>query len=172
MRVERHPGDEGWKEIQPLAALVYPPEVMASIVWRDVTWAHAAWWILVYGEDRLVSTAGLHLREGIHEGAPVRIGGIGGVMTHPALRRHGFAGAALRQAHAFFADQAMHFSLLFCEPKNIAFYAGLGWRAFSGEVVVEQPGTSGPFTLMTAMVRGVTAPAPSGGTIDLCGLPW
>ena len=172
MRLAMLPGEAGWTELQPLSALVYPPEVMATIVWRDVTWAHAAWWVLVYREDRLVASAGLHLREARHDGARVRIGGIGGVMTHPAERRRGFATAALQRAHDVFAEQGAQFSLLFCEPKNIAFYTHLGWRVFPGDVIVEQPTGRAPFSIMTAMVQAVGKPAPLAGTIDLCGLPW
>jgi len=172
MRWAMLPGEAGWNELQPLSELVYPPEVMATIVWRDVTWAHAAWWVLVYREDRLVASAGLHLREARHDGARVRIGGIGGVMTHPAERRRGFATAALQRAHDVFAEQGAQFSLLFCEPKNFAFYGGRGWSRFAGTVTVDQPGGRGPFTIMTAMVSSVSALAPSTGTIDLCGLPW
>jgi aminoglycoside 2'-N-acetyltransferase I len=172
MRVELRGGDETWAIAEPLMELVYPPEIMATIVWRDVTWAHADERVLVYDEEQLVSHAGLYLRQGLHDGSAVRIGGIGGVMTHPAYRIRGFASAALRRADEAFRTRGVDFSLLFCEPKNVAFYGGLGWRVFSGVVIVAQPGGRGPFTVTTAMVRTASKPAPSDGTIDLCGLPW
>jgi hypothetical protein len=83
MRVELRGGDETWPIAEPLMELVYPPEIMATMVWRDVTWAHADERVLVYDAERLVSHAGLYLRQGLHDGSAVRIGGIGGVMTHP-----------------------------------------------------------------------------------------
>ena len=172
MRVELRGGDETWAIAEPLMELVYPPEIMATMVWRDVTWAHADERVLVHDEERLVSHAGLYLRQGLHDGSAVRIGGIGGVMTHPAYRTRGFASAALRRAEESFRAHGVDFALLFCEPKNFAFYGGLGWRVFPGMVIVEQPNGRGPFTIMTTMVRDVSTPAPSVGTIDLCGLPW
>jgi aminoglycoside 2'-N-acetyltransferase I len=172
MRVELGGGDETWAIAEPLSELVYPPEIMATIVWRDVTWAHADERVLVYDEERLVSHAGLYLRQALHDGSAMRIGGIGGVMTHPAYRARGFASAALRRAEQSFRAHGVDFALLFCEPKNFAFYGGLGWRVFPGEVIVEQPDGQGPFTIMAAMVRDMSKPAPSRGKIDLCGLPW
>jgi aminoglycoside 2'-N-acetyltransferase I len=172
MRVELCGGDESWAVAEPLVDLVYPPEIMATIVWRDITWAHADERVLVYDEERLVSLAGLYLRQGLHDGLIVRIGGIGGVMTHPAYRTRGFASAALRRAEQSFRAHGVDFTLLFCEPKNFAFYSGLGWQVFSSIVIVEQPSGRGPFTIMTAMVRATSKAAPTGGTIDLCGLPW
>jgi aminoglycoside 2'-N-acetyltransferase I len=172
MRVKLRGGDESWAIAEPLMELVYPPDIMATIVWRDVTWAHADERVLVYDEERLVSHAGLYLRQGLHGGSAVRIGGIGGVMTHPAYRARGFASAALRRADDSFRAHGVDFTLLFCEPKNFAFYGGLGWQVFSGIVTVEQPDGRGPFRVMAAMVRAARKPAPAGGTINLCGLPW
>ncbi len=172
MRVELRGGDESWAIAEPLEVLVYPSEIMATIVWRDVTWAHADERVLVYDEEQLVSHAGLYLRQGLHDGSAVRIGGIGGVVTHPDYRTRGFASAALSRADEAFHAHGIDFTLLFCEPKNFAFYGGLGWRVFSGMVIVEQRSGRGPFRVMAAMVRDVSKPAPAGGTIDLCGLPW
>jgi aminoglycoside 2'-N-acetyltransferase I len=172
MRIELRPRSEGWKEVEPLFALVYPPHVLATIVWRDVTWAHADQWVLVYEEGPPVSATGMYLRNGLHDGVPAVIGGIGGVMTHPEFRGHGYASAALGHADAQFHSMGIEFSLLFCEPKNFPFYARLGWRVFAGDVIVEQPTGRGPFTVTTPMVQAVGKPAPLAGTIDLCGLPW
>jgi aminoglycoside 2'-N-acetyltransferase I len=116
IEIEIRPGDAGWSDIQPLVERVYPPEVLATIVWRDVTWAHAASWLLVHEGGRPVSVVGLYPRQARHDGERVQIGGIGGVMTHPEHRRRGFAGAALRQARRLFAEQGIDFALLFCEP--------------------------------------------------------
>ena len=167
------PREEGWQEVRPLAALVYPPEVLAGIVWRDVKWAEADYWVLVHGQDRrLLSAVGMYLRNGRHDEEAVRIGGIGGVMTDPDHRGRGHASAALRQADALFRDHGVDLSLLVCEAKNVAFYGRLDWRVFPGAVIVEQPRWRGPFTIMSAMVKAVRKPAPARGTIDLCGLPW
>jgi aminoglycoside 2'-N-acetyltransferase I len=172
MRIEIRPGDDSWREIQPLVELVYPPEVLATIVWRDVAWAHAHRRMLVYDRQQLVSAVGLFPRRGRHDGERVHIGGIGGVMTHPEHRRRGFAGAAMRRARGLFATEGMDFALLFCEPENIGFYGALGWCLFPGGVIADQPAGCGPFTLMRAMVLGLARAAPACWVIDLCGLPW
>ena len=172
LRIDIRPGDDSWREIQPLVAVVYPPEVLATIVWRDVTWANADERVLVHHGERLVSVVGLYRRAGRHDGVSVRMGGIGGVMTHPEHRRRGFASAGMAEARRLFASQAIDFGLLFCEPKNLRFYGALGWSAFPGDVIVEQPAGRGPFTLMATMVLGCARANPAGGVIDLCGLPW
>jgi aminoglycoside 2'-N-acetyltransferase I len=167
------PREEGWQEVRPLAALVYPPAVLATIVWRDVKWAEADYWVLVRDRDRrLLSAVGMYLRNGRHDEAAVRLGGIGGVMTHPDHRGRGHASAALRHADALFREHGVDFGLLVCEAKCVAFYGRLDWRVFPGAVIVEQPRWRGPFMIMSALVKAVNQPAPTRGTIDLCGLPW
>ncbi len=79
----------------------------------------------------------------------------------------------MRAAHEAIArGKTSSFGLLFCEPKNIAFYQSLGWRDFNGTVIAEQPGAVGPYYVMPALVRSFASVAPAEGTIDLCGLPW
>lgn len=129
MRLEMRAGDEGWTEIEPLFARVYPPDVLATIVWRGVTWAHADRWVLVYVEERLVSAVGMYWRDGLQDDAPVRLGGIGGVMTHPEDRGRGCASAALRHAHGLFRDDGIDFSLLFARRRTSAF-TGVSIGAF------------------------------------------
>ena len=63
------------------------------------------------------------------------------------------------------------FALLVCEPHNFAFYRGLGWRQFAGDLFCEQPGGRVRFDAMTPFVFDLRL-APQGGAIDLCGLPW
>ncbi|HEX6842475.1 MAG TPA: GNAT family N-acetyltransferase [Stellaceae bacterium] len=173
MRLEVLDGDRSWDEIVPLVKLVYPPHVLATIVWRDVTWANADRRLVLYEEEQAVAVTSMYMRECLCDGAPIRIGGIGGVMTHPAYRRRGLATAALSHAERLYRDDVgVAFSLLFCEPRLATFYADRGWHSFRGSVIVEQPGGRGPFTIMSTMVRGLGRPAATEGIIDLCGLPW
>jgi hypothetical protein len=172
MRIELVDGDGSWVHVEPLENLVYPPEMLEKIVWRDVQWAHADKRVLVWDHDTLICHVGIYLRAGLHDGTRVRIAGVGGVQTHPARRRGGVAANAMGRAADFMrGEYACDFGLLFCEPHNDAFYAHLGWKKFLGTVLVEQNGKSEPFTLMgTHVLRGMNLPA--SGTIDLCGLPW
>jgi predicted GNAT family acetyltransferase len=82
---------------------------------------------------------GLVLRDAKWNSRPVRVGGIGGVKTHPAVRGRGFASTAIRLARDFFCNQGnVDFLLLVCEPHLVAFYERFGWRSFPGELLVAQ----------------------------------
>jgi aminoglycoside 2'-N-acetyltransferase I len=163
-------GDAGWPLAEALDREVYPPEVMATVVWRDVTWAHADWRVLVKEQDALVCHAGIYLRDGTHDDSAVRIAGIGGVMTSARVRGQGNAGAALERAVSFMREQSIDFGLLFCETHNVALYEHLGWTKFAGTVFCEQPKGRICFDLMHTMTLPLRA-APEKGVIDLCGLP-
>jgi len=171
MHIEVVDGDAGWPLAEALDREVYPPEVMATVIWRDVSWAHADKRVLLRLEDRVVCHVGLYLRDGLFDGSPARIGGIGGVMTSAPVRRTGLASAAMKSAARLMQDAQIDFGLLFCEPHNVRFYEGLGWRIFEGDTLCEQP--SGPirFALMPAMILPLRM-APRHGIVDLCGLPW
>jgi aminoglycoside 2'-N-acetyltransferase I len=164
-------GDEGWPLAETLDRACYPPEVMATIVWRDVTWAHADKRIFVRLDGEAVCHAGLYLRDAKDGERGVRICGVGGVMTLERARKQGCASAAMTTAAKIMKEDDRDFGLLFCEPHNVAFYEGLGWRIFSGNVYCEQPQGRVPFDIMHIMVLPVVE-APRSQTIDLCGLPW
>jgi hypothetical protein len=168
-RIEVVDGDAGWALAEPLDRECYPPEMMASVIWRDVTWAHADKRVVVHGEGGIVCHVGIYLRDAILDGGLVRIAGIGGVMTSPRVRREGCAGSAMRRAADVMREQ--DFGLLFCESHNVGFYEHLGWRTFIGEVYCDQPSGRVRFDMMHTMVLPL-ALAPEGRAIDLCGLPW
>jgi predicted N-acetyltransferase YhbS len=155
-----------------LSLAVYPPEVAASWSGRHLQWSAAEWCARVWEEGWLASYAGILLRQATHDGRPVCVGGIGGVKTHPAMRRRGYAGLAVCRAVEFFHQAGADFALLVCEPHLIAYYARLGWQTFAGRLVVEQHGATADFTLNRVMVQGVRSPAPASGVIDLAGPPW
>jgi len=123
----------------------------------------------VRDEGRVVCHAGLFFREGMLDGRPAKMCGIGGVMTLPGARRKGFARAAMQRAAEAMAGA--DFGLLFCEPHNVALYAGLGWKDFPGRVECDQPSGRMIFDMMPRMVLPL-AMHPAGDAIDLCGLPW
>src|SRR5579883_3024335 len=167
--LELQPGAMSWGDVEPLEAVVYPPEIMATLPWRDIAWAHADWRVLMRDEAHKVrGHVGIFLRNAKLDGTPVRIGGIGGVMTHPAFRGKGLAQMTLRRAGSFFAAERVAFALLFCEPRLAPFYARLGWRDFTGDVFVEQPGGVVRFTATGAMVLDIVQDAPATGVLDLC----
>jgi GNAT superfamily N-acetyltransferase len=169
MRLALLDGDEGWPVVEALDREVYSPEFMATVIWRDIVWAHADKRVVVRDEEHVVCHAGLFFRDGTLDARPAKMCGIGGVVTSPAARRKGFASAAMRRAAQAMAGA--DFGLLFCEKHNVAFYAGLGWKEFPGRVDCEQPAGRMSFDIMPRMVLPL-AMAPAGGVIDLCGLPW
>ena len=63
------------------------------------------------------------------------------------------------------------FALLFCEPHNVPFYTGRGWKPFDGEIYADQPGGRVRFDAIAPYVHDIRR-APRQGVIDLCGLPW
>ena len=100
----------------------------------------------------------------------VKVGGIGGVKTHPAFRGRGFASTAIRQALDFFREQGeVDFALLVCEAGLVPFYERLGWRRFPGDLLVTQRQATVPFTLNLPMTTPIRLQEPLGGRIDLLG---
>jgi hypothetical protein len=85
-------------ELRALSVAVYPPEESATWSGGKLEWSAAEWCVRVRGEDgALASYVGISLRDAQHDGQPVRVGGIGGVKTHPAARGRGLVGGASRR---------------------------------------------------------------------------
>lgn len=174
MRIDISPGDPSWEAAEPLLDIVWPDDVIATLAWRDVVWAHADRRVMVREDappHELVCHVGLYTRNVLWNDEDVTIGGIGGVATRPDRRKSGLATAAIAAAMECFARDEMDFALLFCEPHNFAFYRNLGWHRFTGEVFVEQPQGRIRFEAMAPFVHDLRL-APRGGVIDLRGLPW
>ena len=175
-------------EAAELGRAVYPPAEWANWPGRRLEWTPAEWCVRVWQNDgegsgesahqsatarHLVSYVGIVLRRAEHDGAPVLIGGVGSVKTHPAARGRGYASLAIRRAVEFFRDRPdAAFGLLVCDPPLIGYYARLGWKLFSGRLMVVQHGAIEEFTFDRVMTLDIHGPAPTTGTIDLKGPPW
>jgi aminoglycoside 2'-N-acetyltransferase I len=172
-RIEIRPGDEAWNDASPLFDLVWPAELRATFSWAHVVWAHSERRVLVWNDrGELVCHVGFQVRRATWADSDVMIGGVGGVITRQDSRKQGHASTAIRMAVAEMRDHGRaDFALLVCEPHNFAFYRGLGWRQFDGELFCEQPAGHVRFDAMTPFVFDLGL-APQGGAIDLCGLPW
>ncbi|MEX2138990.1 MAG: GNAT family N-acetyltransferase [Pirellulales bacterium] len=160
--------------IRLLSLAVYPPETLADWPGRHIEWSPPEWCVPLWNEDgTLVSYVGVHLRDALCEEHPVRIGGVGGVKTHPTARGRGLASLGVRRAVEFFGQQPnIDFALLVCEPRLLGFYSRLGWREFNGRLLVQQHGASAEFTFNRVMTHPIRAEAPTVGVIDLRGPPW
>jgi GNAT superfamily N-acetyltransferase len=161
-------------ELRALSAAVYPPDEAATWSGRRLEWSAAEWCVRVRGEDgTLASYVGISLRDAQHDGRPARVGGIGGVKTHPSARRRGLAARGMQRAVEFFHEQpGVGFAALVCGPHLVEYYGGLGWHAFGGRLLVRQHGATVEFTYNRVMTFGIGAAAPRAGTIDLLGPPW
>ena len=160
--------------LRALSVAVYPPEDFKEWPGRRIEWAAAEWGVRIHDDDgRLVSYVGICVRDGQHDGRAVRIGGIGGVKTHPSARGRGFAARGMERADEFFRTQAgVDFALLVCEARLFDYYARLGWHRFTGRLLVRQHGTPAEFTFNSVMTRAVWSAAPEDGVIDVLGPPW
>jgi GNAT superfamily N-acetyltransferase len=159
--------------LQSLTHAVYPPPVAAVWPGNAVEWAQAQWRVIGWndGGDALCHV-GVFLRDSLWNERPVKIGGIGGVKTHPAARGQGLAAAAIDQALHFFREMDVDFALLVCEPDLIPFYERLGWRRFQGNLLVTQKENIEPFTFDLPMTMPLRLQESLGGVIDLLGPPW
>ncbi|HEY8337529.1 MAG TPA: GNAT family N-acetyltransferase [Tardiphaga sp.] len=172
IEIEILTGDASWPTAKPLFDMVWPQATVGKLPWGHIVFANAELRVLVESDEQLVCHVGIYRRDVTWNGRKLRAGGIGGVATHPDFRRRGLASVALNAAVQTLKDErATDFALLFCEPHNVAFYAGRGWKAFAGEVWAEQPGGRIRFDAMIPMVFYLKR-APHEGEIDLCGLPW
>ncbi len=172
-RIEVVGGDAGWPQAAPLLQSVWPPEVIATLPWRDVAWARADRRLLGFdGAGEIICHVGIFWRDATWDGRAVKVGGIGGVATRADCRRRGVAGAAVRRAAEEIRDAyAADFALLFCEPRLAPVYQSLGWHLFAGEVFVTQPRGRVRFDVTDPYALDLKI-APRSGVIDLCGLPW
>jgi hypothetical protein len=166
--------DDERTAVRSLGLAVYPPQEWADWPGRHLEWSALDWCVRVHDEDNaLVSYVGVGVREAEYDGRLVRVGGIGGVKTHPAQRRRGFAGLGIRRAVEFFREQPdVAFALLVCVPDLLGYYGRFGWREFTGRLRVRQFGAEAEFTFNRVMTLGVRAEGPVVGSIDLCGPPW
>lgn len=119
-----------------------------------------------------MSYTGIVVIEGTVDGEPVRVGGLGGIATHPDTRGMGLARQSIEMALELMHDQEADFALLVCRDELISYYEGLGWRLFDGTLLVTQFGVREVFTFNNVMVRDVTSRAPRDEAIDLLGPPW
>ncbi len=161
-------GDTSWPIAKPLFDAVWPPEIVRTLPWAEIVFAHAELRVLVRNEADDV----VYRREIKWNGRKMRAGGIGGVLTREDSRRKGYASIALNAAIQTLKDEgSADFALLFCEPHNAPFYMGRGFKPFDGEIWCEQKQGRVRFEAIAPYVHEFKR-APLRGTIDLCGLPW
>jgi aminoglycoside 2'-N-acetyltransferase I len=168
-------GDASWPLAKPLFEAVWPPHVVAKRSRAGIAFAHAELRVLVQDEaGEALCHVGIYRRDVTWNGRKVPAAGIGGVATRADARGRGYASIALNAAIQTLKDEgSAAFALLFCEPHNVPFYVGRGWKPFDGEIYADQPEKGRlRFEAMAPYTYDLRGRAPQTGIIDLCGLPW
>ena len=161
------------EELRALSLAVYPPEEWADWPGRLLEWDEAEWCVRIRDDHgTLVSYTGIVSRIAAVDDRTMRIGGVGGIKTHPAVRGRGYARIGVERALKFFQQSDVEFALLVCEPHLVPYYAALGWAEFAGRLLVLQHGAVEEFTFNRVMTHDIRSAAPATGTIDLKGPPW
>lgn len=140
----------------------------SNLAWTD----EQDWrvWLEIDGE--IVSFLTIIQREARVGETPVRLGGVGGVATHPAHQRKGYAAQVMSAAGAFMHDTLhVDFGHLLCSPELLPYYARFGWQPVEGPLLVDQPGGKISLDHIHMILPCASEHWPA-GTLDLCGLPW
>ena len=170
--IEIKAGDVGWQDAAPLLNAVWPPEIVATLPWRDVACAQPDRRVLAFDHaNTIIGHVAIVIRNATWDDQAVIIGGIGGVATRDDCRRRGVARAAVAKGLEEIRAHNADFALLFCEPRHAPLYQKLGWQAFEGHVLVMQPRGQVRFDVTDPYVFDLKT-APRTGVLDLCGLPW
>ena len=159
--------------LRNLSLAVYPPEVLAVWPGRAIDWAAPQWSVVAWDDGQAFCHVGVVLRDARWNECAVRIGGIGGVKTHPDVRGRGLATTTIHCALDVLREhEDVDFALLVCDPRLVPFYERLGWQEFSGELLVTQKQGTVPFTFNLPMTIPMRLRESLSGTIDLMGPPW
>jgi aminoglycoside 2'-N-acetyltransferase I len=168
-------GDASWTLASPLFHAIWPSEIVATLPWAGITFAHADLRVLVQDEaGDVVCHVGLYRRVITWNGQKINVAGIGGVLTRADVRNRGLATIALNAAiQTLRAEDSVNFAILFCAPDRAPFYMARRFKPFEGDVYIEQPDKGRVrFDAIAPYVHDLKRTAPTRGTIDLCGLPW
>ncbi len=138
----------------------------------QLQWRPRDWRLFVYADGLLVGHVGL-IRHSVRvAGHPVRVGGMGQVVTVPTAQGRGYAQMALQTAAVLLRRElCVAFGVLFCIPRMVPFYARLGWLTVPDPVWIEQPVgvLVSPMPVMVLPCQGQDWPP---GTVELRSLPW
>ena len=138
----------------------------------NLTWRQKELHILVDVGGRAETHVGLLQHTVAIKGKPVKVCGVGGVVTALSSHGRGYASNAMRWAADFMCREwKVDFGLLFCREQLVEFYQRLQWQSVPDPVEIEQPGgpVSSPMNVMILPCREEAWPA---GPVRLNSLPW
>lgn len=129
--------------------------------------------VLVLEGRRLVSHLAIVHRIVRVGGAPVAVGGVGGVATDPDVAGRGLAGLALSRCAAHLrADVRRPYGLLRCERALIPYYERHGWRRVHARLFWREGGRRLAAAGDVPMVLACAGERWPAGDVDLRGPPW
>lgn len=124
---------EGTDSVRELVELVMragaPLAAEYPLVFRR---GHGAAFAVVEEDGRPVSACALLPREFVVDGAPLRVGLVGSVVTHPEHRGRGLASRVLEAAEAELSRRGCLLAALWAEDSE--YYALRGWRPWGSEL--------------------------------------
>ncbi|HEY1629459.1 MAG TPA: GNAT family N-acetyltransferase [Tepidisphaeraceae bacterium] len=135
-------------------------------------WRRKDWHVLLEIDGFLVSHAGIVKKQSLSVGdEQLMVCGIGGVVTIPEARNHGYARQVLQSAITFIAEDAeSEFAMLFCREALIDFYSQENWMELPTPVFIQQTNSiPSPLAVMIKCVRPRKWPV---GPVRVNGLPW
>jgi aminoglycoside 2'-N-acetyltransferase I len=157
-----------WPRVRPLFELANGEVGPAA----SIELAHPDLRVIVEVDEQPVCHVGLYRREGVWRERKTRIGGVGGLVTHPDFRHQSLASVALDAAlHTLRDEKSNDFALLLSPSETAGFFTKRNWKPFMGEVYAEQNHLRARFDALQPLVYYLKR-APHEGELDLCGLPW
>jgi GNAT superfamily N-acetyltransferase len=139
---------------------------------EEFAWASGNLYVIGWVDGTIVASLQIIDRMAKIGDLPVRLGGIGGVATHPDHRRRGYASALMNRAGDFLRnDLKVDFGLLICAQSKIHLYNSVGWQEIKGPLLVDQPTGKIVFDTVTMILPCSLSTWPD-GVVDICGLPW
>ena len=171
-RVADLTGDEQ-SALRTLSLAVYPPEVAAAWPGRAIEWAAHQWGVIGWdAEGVALCYVGVILREAHWNDRAVKVGGIGGVKTHPDSRRRGLAAGAIQRCSTSSGDRATSISDCWFARRSWCRSTSASAGKFPGNLIVTQRQATLPFTFNLPMTIPLRLQESLGGKIDLLGPPW
>lgn len=136
------------------------------------TWRPKDLHIILDVDGEAASHVGLIEQTVTVAGKPVRVAGVGGIVTAGEMHGRGYAQKAMRYAEKVMCEELkVKFGLLICLDRLKPFYERQNWQLLKEPVEFDQPSGKmvSPLNVMVLPCKAETWPA---GTVDLCSLPW
>ncbi len=139
---------------------------------EPICWSKSEYYGIGILDSQIVSQLAILHREVRVGDQLVRVGGIGGVATHPDFQRRGYANLLLKEAVDFMGhEMKVPFGLLVCSSEREKYYSKSGWLAISSPMIFNY-GNGKRTWHETTMILPLSDSLWPAGTVDLNGFPW